>query len=331
MERGTHGCVPFPGLTHDAVVVGGGPAGLSAATWLARHRRRVALVDGGERRNRWVVRTHGYLGLDPVDPAELVARARAGFLAYPTAELCEGDATAAESRPDGTFGLRTTAGDLVARRLVLATGVEDSFPEVDGFFEHYGASVFHCPTCDGYEARDRRVVAFGWSEHVAGFALGLLDWAADVTVVTDGTTFEGDAACRAALDRHGISVLEDDAVELLGRRGALEGVRLRGGATVPCERAFFSIAHRPRTELASFLGCALTGEGCILVDADQQTTVPGVYAAGDVVPGLQIVQVAAAQGAVAGVRCALSLRGEPAGPDAPEPGPDSEAEIETGR
>jgi len=318
-----------PPLTHDAAVVGGGPAGLSAATWLARHRRRVVLVDSGERRNRWVERTHGYLGLDPVDPADLVERAVGGLLAYPTAEVCEAQATAAEVRPDGTFGLSTDgAGDVVARRLVLATGVEDSFPDVDGFFDHYGAGVFHCPTCDGYEARDRSVVAFGWSEHVAGFALSLLDWAASVTVVTDGSRFEGDAACRAALDRDRIAVREDDAVALLGRRGSLEGVRLRGGDTVPCELAFFSIAHRPRTELAAFLGCALTAEGCIVVDGDQHTTVPGVYAAGDVVPGLQIVQVAAAQGAVAGVRCALSLRGEPAGPGAPEPGPDADAELE---
>ncbi|HVL27870.1 MAG TPA: NAD(P)/FAD-dependent oxidoreductase, partial [Acidimicrobiales bacterium] len=305
-------------LTHDAVVVGGGPAGLSAATWLARHRRRVALVDGGERRNRWVEHTHGYLGLDPVEPAQLVATARHALLAYPTAEICEAAATSARRRPDGTFGVSTTGGDFVTRRLVLATGVEDSFPDVDGFFDHYGASVFHCPTCDGYEARDRRVVAFGWSEHVAAFALGLLDWAAEVTVVTDGSRFEGDAACRAALARNEVAVLEDDAVALLGRRGALEGVRLRGGATVPCELAFFSIAHRPRSELAVHLGCALTGEGCIVVDGDQETTVPGVYAAGDVAPGIQIVQVAAAQGAVAGVRCALSLRGHPAGPDAPE-------------
>ena len=188
--------------------------------------------------------------------------------------------------------------------------------------------MFHCPTCDGYEARDRQVVAFGWSEQVAGFALELLDWASSVTVVTDGSRFEGDAARRAALARNDIQVLEDDAVALVGTRGALEGVRLRGGGTVPCQLAFFSIGHRPRTEIATFLGCALTAEGCILVDADHQTTVPGVYAAGDVVPGVQIVQVAAAGGAIAGVRCALSLRGEPAGPEAPEPGPDVEAEVE---
>ena len=317
-----------PHISHDALVIGGGPAGLSAATWLARHRRRVAVIDGDERRNRWVELTHGYLGSDPVDPAELVARACESLLAYPTAEIVAARATAAEARPDGTFSVTTDDGrDYAARRLVLATGVEDSFPDVDRFFDHYGADVFHCPTCDGYEARDRRVVAFGWNEHVAGFALDLLNWAAQVTVVTDGTEFEGDAACRAALARHGVDVLEDDAVSLVGRRGALEGVRLRGGATVPCELAFFSIGHRPRNELAVFLGCALTPEGCIVVDANHETTVPGVYAAGDVVPGLQLVQVAAAQGTVAGVHCGLSLRGEPSTAGAPPPGPDTANEL----
>ena len=288
-------------------------------------------MDAGERRNRWVEQTHGYLGLDPVDPRALVERAKVSLLAYPTAEVIGGRVERAEARPDGAFALHLD-GDgaprqLSVRRLVLATGVEDLFPDVDGFFEHYGVDVFHCPTCDGYEARDRRIVAFGWSEHVAGFALELLDWAARVSVVTDGTSFEGDAAHRAALSRHGIEVLEDDAEALLGRRGRLEGVRLRGGATVPCELVFFSIGHRPRSDLAAFLGCALTAEGCIVVDGDCQTTVPGVYAAGDVVPGIQLVQVAAAQGTVAGVNAALSLRGEPPGPDAPPPGPDVEAEL----
>ena len=323
-------------LTHDVVVVGGGPAGLSAATWLARHRRRVVLVDGNERRNRWVEQTHGYLGLDPIDPHVLVEHGKQSLLAYPTAEVREGRARTARRMADGTFeveldvgasGAGPGAATLVVRRIVLATGVEDVFPEVDGFFDHYGASVFHCPSCDGYEARDCQVVAFGWSANVAGFALGLLDWAADVTVVTDGSSFEGDAACRAALDRHGVTVVEDDAVALLGSRGDLQGVRFKSGATLPCQLAFFSIHHRPRSELAAMLGCALTAEHCIVVDGEGETTVPGVYAAGDVIPGLQLVQVAAAQGAVAGVGCALSLRGEAAGPQAPTPGPDADAEL----
>jgi thioredoxin reductase len=298
--------------TYDAVVVGGGPAGLAAATWVARYRRTVALLDGGEPRNRWVDLAHGYLGDDPVNPATLAERAREQLLRYPEAEHCVGEASEVGRDRDGLFQVVTEGGGPVlrARRLVLATGVRDRFPEVDRFFEHYGASVFHCPTCDGYEAREADVVVFGWSEDVTGFALTLLGWARSVTVVTDGRTFEGDAGCRRRLADAGVAVLEDDATELLGPRGGLEGVTLRDAGVLPCGMAFFSIAHEPRTRLAEQLGCRLTDEGCIDVDHDAATSVPGVYAAWDVTPGLQLVQVAAAKGATAGVSCAQSLRGE---------------------
>ncbi len=286
------------------------------------------MLDGGEYRNEYVEQTHGYLGRDATDPKELLARGRAELVAYPTAQLQDGRATSARTEADGTFSIRVQdRGGLRCRRVVLATGVVDLFPEVDGFFDHYGASAFHCPTCDGYEARDRHVVVLGWSADVAGYALTLLDWAADVTIVTDGARFEGDDTRRAALDRNGVAVLEDDAVAFLGTRGDLLGVRLRGGEVLTCDLAFFSIGHRPRTDLAVQLGCELTEQGCVAVDDECRTSVPGVYAAGDVTPGIQLVQVAAAKGTIAGVTCAISLRGEPAAPGAPEPGPDVEAEL----
>lgn len=312
---------------YDAVVVGGGPAGLSAAGWLGRYRRRVVVIDGGEHRNRWVDRSHGYLASDDADPKELLRTAREQVGAYPTVELRPGRVLAARRVDDGSFVLRSEAGPLPAKRVVLATGVVDAFPEVDRFFEHYGADVFHCPTCDGYEAQGCEVVAFGWSSQVAGFALTLLEWAAKVTVVTDGSRFEGDETCRRALERHSVDILEDDAVELLGTRGNLRGVRLRGGSVLPCQLAFFSIAHQPRTDLAAELGCRLTDEGCVVVDHEGLTSVAGVYAAGDLTPGMQLVQVAAAKGAVAGVSCALSLQGQPATSGAPAPGPDVGGEL----
>ena len=296
---------------HDAVVVGGGVAGLAAATWIARYQRSVVVLDGGEPRNRWVEQAHGYLGEDPVAPTQLAERAREQLLRYPEATLSTGRASRARRLADGVFEVETEDGRcLRGRRVVLATGVRDHFPDVEHFYEHYGASVFHCPTCDGYEARDAQVVVLGWSEDVTGFALALLGWARSVTLVTEGRPFEGDAACRRRLADAGIPVLEDDATELLGRRGHLEGVRLRSGATVPCDLAFFSIAHEPRTALAEQLGCRLTDEGCIEVDGEGATSAPGVYAAGDVTPGLQLIQVAAAKGATAGVACGRSLRGE---------------------
>jgi thioredoxin reductase len=257
-----------------------------------------------------VEETHGYLGFDAVDPAELRATAQRQLLRYPEVEVREARADRAERLGEGRFVVVAGGERLEARRLVLATGVVDRFPEIDNFLEHYGASVFHCPTCDGYEARDRRVVALGWSEGMVAFALRLAGWAADVTVVTDGRRFEGDEGQRELLTSLGVAIVDDDAVALTGPRGALEGVRLAGDGTVPCELLFFSIAHDQSSGLADQLGCGRNEEDCVVVDGDGQTTVPGVYAAGDLTPGLQLVQVAAAEGAMAGVRCALSIWAE---------------------
>ena len=314
-------------VRYDAVVVGGGPAGLSAATWLARYRRRVLVLDTGEPRNRWVEQAHGYLGLPEVSPAELADRARAHLAGYEQAELRSAKATSAVTDDDGFVVALDDGSEVRTRRLVLATGVVDRFPDIPGFLEHYGADAFHCPTCDGYEARERRVLAVGWSEQIAAFALTLLDWAATVVVATDGREFEGGEEQRAALARNGVRVVEDEVVELLGERGALEGARLHSGEVVDCDLVFFSIAHTPASDLADQLGCRRTGEDCVAVDENCETNVPGVYAAGDMTPGPQLVQVAAAKGTIAGVACARSLQGEPAVPGAPPPGPDPDEEL----
>jgi thioredoxin reductase len=321
------GATDAPTAPLDAVVVGGGPAGLSAATWLARYRRSVVVLDSGEYRNRWVHRSHGHLGADPQDPMRLLEQARRDLSRYETASIRPDRATSVRRDDAGRFVVTTGAGDLVALRLVLATGVVDEFPEVDGFLDHYGTSVFHCPSCDGYEARDRRVVVLGWSEHVAGFALGLLDWAAALSVVTEDRPFEGDQRHRTALERHGVALLEDDAVAFEGERGELRAVLLRSGLRLPADLVFFSIAHHPRTDLAAQLGCALTPEGCLVVDEEGTTSVDGVYAAGDVTPGVQLAAVAAGKGTVAGVSCAASLRGEPGATTSPEPAPDPDREV----
>ena len=311
----------------DAIVVGGGPAGLAAAMWLARYRRKVTLIDSGEYRNRWTEQAHGYLGLDPITPLELRERGRRELLRYPTATLVEGEATSAKKLDEG-FCVTVGERPMLAHRLLLATGVRDRFPEVEGFFDHYGRSVFHCPACDGYEARDRDVVALGWGPHVAGFALELLDWARSVTVVTNAGHFEGEERHREALERNSVRLIEDDAKALLGEPGELEGVRIGSGEVVPAQLAFFSIGHEPASPLARQLGCRMVeGSECVWVDENGETSVPGVYAAGDMTPGTQLVQIAAAKGVTAGVACAMSLRGEITFSDSPEPGPDVDAEL----
>jgi thioredoxin reductase len=291
----------------DAVVVGGGPSGLAAATWLARYRRSVVVVDSGEYRNRWVDEAHGYLSQSTLRPLEFLRACRDELLAYDEVSVVQGSVSSVAGVCD-TFAVDVADGpDIHARRLVLATGVEDEFPDVDGFFEHYGTSVFHCPVCDGYEARGRDVVVFGWGEHVTGFALAMLTWASTVTVVTDGREFQGDAGDEHALRAAGVAIVEDVAAELVGRRGDLRAVRLRSGVDLPCGMAFFSIGHRPRNELALAVGCDVGEAECVSVDGEGRTSVAGVFAAGDLVPGLQLVQVAAGKGAVAGVGCARSF------------------------
>jgi thioredoxin reductase len=303
----------------DVAVVGGGPAGLAAALWVARYRRSVVVLDSQEYRSAATEKSHGYLGRDPQSPADLLAKGREELLAYPTAALVHEQVSSIEVGPDGLFEL---AG-YRAHRLVLACGVVDELPsQIEGFDQHYGASAFHCSACDGYEAQDRDVVALGWSENLVGFAATLLNWARSVTVVTAGRTFEGDEACRTKLADLDIELVEDDVVSMQGERGDLRCVTLGSGRELPASLLFFSIAHHPRVDLAVSLGCELDEDGYVKVDDCCATSVPGVYAAGDLVPGLQLVQVAAALGVVAGVAAAQDFHGERGAPTSPEPAPD---------
>jgi thioredoxin reductase len=295
---------------YEAVVIGGGPAGLAAATWLARYRCRIAVVDSGEYRNRWVDEAHGYLGMDPLHPRAFLEGVRADLGQYRNLDLSDGRVLSA-TRRDGGFRVETSGGMVEADRLILATGTRDVFPDVDGFGEHYGADVFHCPLCDGYEARGKQVVVLGWSSHVAGFALKLHHWATAITVVTQGHRFEGDSHGREALARASIDLLEDDAAKLIGPRGELGAVELTSGAILPCDLVFFSLPNRPVNELAGQLGCELDGKGYVMIDRHGATSQPGVFAAGDLTPGEQLIQVAAAQGTLAGIACATSLVPQP--------------------
>src|SRR6059058_4486038 len=240
-------------LVRDVVVVGGGVAGLAAATWLGRYRRDTVVVDSGDYRAASVDLSHGYLGRDPQHPMQLLATAREQLAAYKTVEIRRGRVTAA--RKDGEcFVIDVDDGStLRCARVVLATGVADACPDLENFDEHYGASAFHCPACDGFDAAGRDVVAFGWDERLVGFAATLLDWARSVTVLTSGRRFAGDEACQDVLHRHGIEVVETPAVRLLGSRGRLEGVELADGRVVPAALFFFSVDHEPRTGLAEML------------------------------------------------------------------------------
>jgi thioredoxin reductase len=310
----------------DVVVCGGGPAGLSAALWLGRYRRKTLVIDAGHQRNLESTSSHGYLTFDSCSPSEFLARARSDLEAYPEIELRRGTVETIEGDTD-RFLVHTSSGPVRASRVLIATGVSDVRPELPGFDELYGRHIFHCSCCDGYESRDLDVLAIGWGEHTAGYALDLLEWGARVTLVTNGNTFEGDEPHRDALKRHGIELIEDEVTELVADAERMSGAVLASGRRISAQRAFFSIAHEPRSEIAASLGCKIDELGYVVVGDHGETSVEHVYAAGDITPGEQLVAVASAEGVIAGIACALSLRGTRTAPGAPDPGPDPAVEL----
>jgi thioredoxin reductase len=302
----------------DVAVVGGGPAGLSAATWAGRYRRRVALIDDGGQRNRWTEATHGYLGHEGAAPSVLLNRAREDLRRYREVSVVAARVTAVTPR-DGEFILDLNGRPLRALRLVLATGVRDVFPEIEGFEQFYGASVFTCPSCDGYEAQGKKVAVLGDQEQMAPFAVGLLDWASSVTLVTQ-RELVGDVDAIAP----SVQLMVGTPRAFIGEGRWLQAVRLDDGRSIECDVAFCAMRHVQHSDLAARLGCQMSEDGCVVIDNDGRTSVANVFAAGDMTPGPHLVQVAAAQGAVAGITAAMSLRGHAGAPASPRPAPDPE-------
>jgi thioredoxin reductase len=305
-----HSAAPADPL--DVLVVGGSWAGLAAAMQLARARRRVLVVDAGRPRNRFAESAHGFLGQDGRAPADILATARAQVLAYPTARLATDEATTAERRGDA-FEVALRSGATVrARRLVLATGVVDELPPLPGLAERWGRTVLHCPYCHGYEVRDRRLGVLATGEGNVHQALLLPDWSAEVTLFTNAAVALTPDH-RAAMARRGVRVDERRVVGLAGEAPGLTGLRVaddRGEVVVPLDALFTGSRAVPASPLAGQLGCA-HDEGplgpIVRTDARRETTVPGVFAAGDLARQPHNATWAAADGVTAGVYAHQSL------------------------
>jgi len=292
----------------DVVVVGGGPAGLSAALMLGRCRRRVLLCDLGEPRNRHSHALHGYLTRDGIEPRTFNELGREELREYDVEFRCVGvtDATLV----DGdyyTIGLAD--GETVESSfLLLATGVIDDLPGIPGFHECYGRSVFHCPYCDGWEMRDRRLVAFGMPRDASGLALSLLTWSRRVTLCTNGRRIDGDM--RDLLARNGIEVRTEALARLDHRDGALTSIAFASGDPIAGDALFFNTNQHPQSQLAIRLGCALTRVGTVKTGSRCDTNVPRVFVAGDASRDAQFVVVAAAEGVKAAVAINRALQTE---------------------
>jgi thioredoxin reductase len=292
--------------TYDAIIVGGGPAGLTCAIFLGRYQRRVLLIDSGKPRNYAARAVHGFLGMHGIDPLELRARGRAEAEAAGV-ELCECTAEKVEGVGD-IFEVHTSAGTFCARRVVLAYGVRDVLPDIPHVEEFYGGSVFHCPDCDGYEVRGKRIGVIGWGKKVVGLSLKLLQWTDTLTIFTHGHAREFSNEETSKLLAEQINVKEERIVELLGEEGIARAAVLESGERIETDAFFFNCGVERSCILAENLGCDVESETPnIVVDETRQTTVEGVYAVGDLVPGAQLAITSAADGAIAAIAINKSL------------------------
>jgi thioredoxin reductase len=289
--------------THDVIVIGGSYAGVSAALPLVHARRRVAVVDAGLRRNRFASHSHGFLGRDGHSPAAIVDEARAQLLAYPTATWVSGSATQATQTPSG-FLVTVNGASLQAPRLVLATGVIDQLPSIEGLRERWGRSVFHCPYCHGYELNQGRIGVLANSELAMHQTLLLAEWGT-VTLLLNGS-FEPDSEQQQQLRQRGVSW----ETTLIERVVDTASVVLTDGRTLPFD-GLFTIPHtRLASDLPQQLGCALE-EGpsgvCLRVNNLMETSVAGVFACGDAARLFGNVAMAVGDGAFAGTSVHRSL------------------------
>jgi thioredoxin reductase len=275
----------------ECIIVGGGAAGLSAALVLGRARRRVLVLDTGEQSNRPAHGIGGLLGHDGRAPADLYERGRSELAAYPSVEL----RAARVVSGSGRFVLATDDGaELGAERVLLATGMDYGVPELTGAAELWGDTVFHCPYCHGWEVRDRRLAVLG-SVAATHRALLLRQWSRDVVLLTDGPA-ELDADERARLDRAGIPVDERPVVGVRGRDGALAAVLFADGEEIARDGLLVPPSLQQRSPLAAELGAELNERGGVDADAYGRTTVPGLYAAGDISSRMPQVAGAIADG-----------------------------------
>jgi thioredoxin reductase len=290
----------YAGFDFDVAVIGAGSAGLAAALTLGRCRRRVLVCDGGPPRNEASPAVHGFLSRDGIRPAELLRLGREQLQPYETVQVRNVKVKEISQKGRGfqiegeTEQSRPFVG--TARKVLLATGVEDLLPPLPGMRELWGRGVLHCPYCHGWEVRDQPLAVYGRGRTVTGLALLVSRWSRDILVVTDGPGHLTPNA-RQRLRREGIEINEKKLTRLIGTRSQdLKCLEFEDGSQVPRAALFLHAPQQQRSALAEALGARLNSKGAVWVDSRCETSVSGLYAAGDTTPGTQQALLAAAEG-----------------------------------
>jgi thioredoxin reductase len=279
---------------YDVVIVGGGAAGLNAALVLARARRRVAVVDAGTPRNAPAAHLHGFLSRDGMDPKELLATGRAEVTGY-GGHLIEDAVTGVE--PGFLVGL-AGGRELAARRILVATGLRDELPDIPGVRERWGRDVLHCPYCHGYEVRDQPVGVLATSPLATHHALLVRQVAPDVTLFAHA--HPPTAGDRERLTARGVRIVDGEVARVVVDGDRLCGVELADGTVAPRAALFVGPRFVPHDALLTKLGCETGEDGWVTVDRTGGTSVPGVWAAGNVIdPRASLITAAGAGSAAA--------------------------------
>ena len=284
----------------DCIIVGGGPAGLNAAVVLGRCRRKVLVFDSATYRNQYSHGVHNYLTRDDILPGDLLDIAHKEVKKY-GAKMIRKKVVNARKNEDGIFVVKDEDGTVYrSKKLLIATGLWDNVPDIPGFRELYGKSVFHCPYCDGWEVQNKKVGVYARNKNGYELALALKCWTDHVTLYTDGrnrlkpTEVETLVANDVAIVSYPISRLESNGDKL-------KAVLFKNGESRPCDALFFVNGFRMQCDLAETFGCNMSKKGVVLTNRHQQTNIEGLYVAGDAAKDMHFVVVAAAEGAKAGV------------------------------
>lgn len=298
-----------PGAMTDVVIIGGGAAGLSAALVLGRARRNVLVLDAGQPRNAPAAASHGVFTREGTPPLELLQIARNQLRGYPTIEVREGAAVSVEAALEH-FHVMTDSGERIeTRRLLLAYGLTDTLPEIAGLDAFWGESVLHCPYCHGWEVRDGALAYIANGTVAIEFGALLLGWSRDLVLCTNGP---GDltAEQRKQLRKNGIQVREQRIVGVEGAGRKLRAILFEDGPVLSRSALFVRPTVTPRMDFSVVLGCDHTEAGFVNADDLGHTSVPGVFAAGDLVTPFQQVIRAAATGSTAAAGINHSLAAE---------------------
>ncbi|MGV3529036.1 MAG: NAD(P)/FAD-dependent oxidoreductase [Flavisolibacter sp.] len=284
----------------DCIIVGGGPAGLNAAIVLARCRRKILVFDSGTYRNRASHGMHNYLTRDDIVPTDFIDICHAELKKYGV-QIIRATVRNAKKNGDEFFRVQDDAGNTHhAKMLLVATGVEDNLPEIEGIRELYGKSVFHCPYCDGWEVRDRKLGVYARDKNGGDLALALKGWSEDVTMFTDGR-FKLKPQQVEELQANGIEIIKTRIAKLDGKEGQLQQVVFQNGESRLLDALFFVNGYKQQCNIAETFGCEINRKGVVVTNRFQQTNIPGLYVAGDASRDMHFVVVAAAEGAKAGV------------------------------